>query len=363
MRGSVWIEERKTRRGKAHLVRWEYYVPGPGGKPVRRRGGKSFGPFKDLAQTERATRLREMYTGQLSSRARQAKNLSAAINDYLKDAATYKSPRTVEGFDRPALMLLLEYATDRPLGDFSGDAAGVELVRGWKTWLFDRKHSRGGTYNAYTVSALMRAARTFLNYWKISPNPFEDVKLPKGAEVGVVLTDDQVRKVPGILSGMTARAFMFGFFTGLRRGELVGLEWADVRRTGRGVEMTLRRTKTGNTRIVELDAWAVSCLPPRRPAGQVFEGVSVTVIKNYSPVVAKGLGVKRFRFHDVRHNWATRAARVLDLDSWMRAGGWKSVASARGYLHYFQAAREGELTLHYGFERPPWTTDPHFLPT
>jgi integrase len=112
---------------------------------------------------------------------------------------------------------------------------------------------------------------------------------------------------------------------GLRKGEALGLDWRDVDLDT--LTLTVRRShglaggKTGRIRVLPLPGQVAHVLSQMRPSGEasgwVFPGKGEDGRRGrdrrLSPAVREacaGAGVKvdpAFRFHDLRHSWATAA--------------------------------------------------------
>jgi len=58
--------------------------------------------------------------------------------------------------------------------------------------------------------------------------------------------------------------------------------------------------------------------------------------------LGKALGIENLSAHDLRHTWATRAARSgVDPFRLQQAGGWSSLAMPRRYVEDSEIANEG----------------------
>lgn len=102
--------------------------------------------------------------------------------------------------------------------------------------------------------------------------------------------------------------------TGLRRGELFSLKWHDVNLQAKNLTVAGEGTKTTETRHIPLNSEALSTLEkwrkqhPRK-SGYVFpgqDGQRMTDVKTAWVELLKNAGVKDFRWHDMRHDFASR---------------------------------------------------------
>jgi len=107
----------------------------------------------------------------------------------------------------------------------------------------------------------------------------------------------------------------FAMFTGVRRGEALGLEWENVDRS-RGV-VVLVKTKNGKPRDVQLSRNADAVLARRwaqGAAGLVFGSRNWNSFRQAWVGALKAAGIRRFRFHDLRHttaSWLVQQGRSL----------------------------------------------------
>jgi integrase len=99
----------------------------------------------------------------------------------------------------------------------------------------------------------------------------------------------------------------FALFTGLRRGEALGLTWQRVDRA-RGV-ILLNVTKTNRRREVPLNSQADAVLARRGPkdAGPVFGTVNWDHFRSAWETAVERAQLTDFHFHDLRHRFASWA--------------------------------------------------------
>ncbi len=131
--------------------------------------------------------------------------------------------------------------------------------------------------------------------------------------------------------------------TGLRRGELFGLRWRDVD-LGRAMA-TVRGegAKSGHTRHVPLNTTAVAALQAwqgaEAPAGSalVFTGTDdepLTDVKKAWANLVKRAMLKDFRFHDLRHTFASKLVMAgVDLNTVRELLGHGDIKMTLRYAH------------------------------
>jgi site-specific recombinase XerD len=109
--------------------------------------------------------------------------------------------------------------------------------------------------------------------------------------------------------------------TGLRFGELTALQWSAIDLRAKVLTVAGRTAKGAKTRHVPLNAEALEVLKrwraQRDGAGQVFqnsEGGSIGTVKTAWLRVLKDARIKSFRWHDLRHSFASKLVqRGVDL--------------------------------------------------
>lgn len=131
----------------------------------------------------------------------------------------------------------------------------------------------------------------------------------------------------------------FALATGCRAREILGLEWNRVdlsRQTA-----WLNQTKNGTPRGVPLNQDAVTVL--REQIGKhvrfcfTFQGEPIKAnISNHAWFAAlKKAGVEDFRFHDLRHTWASWHRQAgTSCDELKELGGWKTRSMVDRYAKF-----------------------------
>jgi integrase len=123
-----------------------------------------------------------------------------------------------------------------------------------------------------------------------------------------------MRHVAGVdLGKATARAFhafLFAIETGMRAGEIAGLEWDGVNLGKRVARLT--HTKNGRPRDVPLSKEAVRLLEVLPELEPVF-GLSSRQLDALFRKVRDKAGADGLTFHDSRHAAITRLSKKLDV--------------------------------------------------
>jgi hypothetical protein len=112
-------------------------------------------------------------------------------------------------------------------------------------------------------------------------------------------------------------AVLLSINTGLRRGELFKLQWSSVDFDRQLVTVEGRNAKSRQTRHVPLNDEATSLLRSWRE--QTADGARMFAVatnyKNGWKALLKRAGIKNFRWHDMRHHFASRLSSTACLST------------------------------------------------
>jgi len=130
----------------------------------------------------------------------------------------------------------------------------------------------------------------------------------------------------------------FALATGCRAGEILGLEWSRVDLSRKVAWLDHGTTKSGDGRGIPLNADAVAALEATR--GQhprwcfTFGGKRIQQSSTAWDKAKQRAGIEDFRFHDLRHTWASwHVQSGTSLAELMELGGWKSYEMVLRYAH------------------------------
>ena len=124
--------------------------------------------------------------------------------------------------------------------------------------------------------------------------------------------------------------------TGMRRGEILKLRWADVDSDQLIVQGDT--TKNKQSRVIPLNVEAKNVLSHWESRGEyVFAGVGespITTIKRSWTAIRKAANLPALRFHDFRHTFATRLLQKgVDIRTVSSLLGHKDISITARYLH------------------------------
>ena len=242
--------------------------------------------------------------------------------------------RTLKSFsDRQQICRALDrYLGGATLNQINGDVIW-SIVQGEL-----KKGNKAATVNRYlaTVRGLLRMARDEWQWIDTMPK----IRLLTGeVERDRWLTreeaDNLIRHCPPHLAALVR----FALATGCRASEITGLEWCRVdldRKTA-----WLNQTKNGVPRGVPLNEDAIEVLK-----GQIGKSLTHCFTFRGEPwkwqvtnsawrTALAAAGIENFRFHDLRHTWASwhRQAGTY-CDELKELGGWKSREMVDRYAKY-----------------------------
>jgi integrase len=153
------------------------------------------------------------------------------------------------------------------------------------------------------------------------------------------LTRDEADRLIAALPGHLAAMVRFSLETGLRRANVTGLEWSQVDLARRTAWIHPDQAKARKAIAVPLSAAAVVVIREQlgKHSAHVFSYRGHPVRQVNTKAWRAGLqrvGIENFRWHDLRHTWASWHAQAgTPLHVLQELGGWECVEMVRKYAH------------------------------
>ena len=255
-----------------------------------------------------------------------------------------RAPRTVSEYGRIGEHLKAAFGADTPLSEIT--ASRISAYKAQRLAAV-RKIGKGNTaterrLTVATVNRSLALLRIVLRLGRKlgALDKVPDMELerePQGRlrwltpeEAGKLLDASRKSRNPAL-----ADLVEFALFTGLRRGEALGLTWDRVDRA-RGV-IRLEVTKSGHRREVPLSANADAVLARRweeGATGYVFGTRNWNAYRSAWEVAVKAAKLDDFKFHDLRHTFASwLVQRGRSLKEVQELLGHRSMAMTMRYAH------------------------------
>lgn len=251
-----------------------------------------------------------------------------AVVRYLALKANLRSIEDVRRICRNLDSYLGMMTLDQITGDVIWNVVQGELKKG----------NKPATVNRYlaTIRSLLRMAR---DEWQWI-DTFPKVRLLSGeVERDRWLTREEADRLINVCPPHLALLVRFALATGCRAREITGLEWERVdlnRQTA-----WLNETKNGTPRGVPLNRDAIAVLTEQQGQHPRFcftykgEPIRWQVSNSAWLTALKRAGISDFRFHDLRHTWASWHRQAgTSCDELKDLGGWKSREMVDRYAKY-----------------------------
>lgn len=303
---------------------WWVDVAAPSGERIRRTTGTG---NKALAQEYHDKLKAELWRiAKLGERPRRSWN--DAVVRWLKEASHKASIES----DKIHL---------RWLDPFLGGKQLDQISRSLLDRISDAKLAEGVS-NA-TVNRVLEVVRAILrkcvNEWEWLDRAPQIRMLKEPTRRIRFLTRPEAQRLLAVLPGHLADMMAFTLATGLRRGNVTGLQWSQVDLVRRLAWIHPDQAKARKAIAVPLNAEAVLIL--RRWIGRhpthvfSFNGKPITQVSTKTWYAAlERAGIEDFRWHDLRHTWASwHTQQGTPLHVLQELGGWESPEMVRRYAH------------------------------
>jgi len=185
-----------------------------------------------------------------------------------------------------------------------------------------------------------------IEWGRVEANPVKRVKLYRENNARVrYLEREEAERLVNACSGYLRNIVIVALNTGIRKSSILNLKWQDIDIKRRVIY--LHDSKNGEKQEIPMNdtAKAVFIQQPKNPASPyVFAKEDGTpfgdIKKGFLSVLAK-LGVKDFKFHDLRHTFASQLVMGgIDLNTVRELMGHKSIRMTLRYSHLSPAHKQ-----------------------
>lgn len=157
------------------------------------------------------------------------------------------------------------------------------------------------------------------------------------------LTPEEEQRLLAASPTWLQEIIVFALHSGMRRGEIMNLHWSHVdlaRRT-----LTILEQKNGARDTLPVNDTAMAVLQTRAAVrtsnteavflnGAGHPRNARNLLRAFYPAMRKA-GITRFRFHDLRHTFATRLIQAgVDVYTVQKLGRWKTISMVLRYAHH-----------------------------
>lgn len=250
-----------------------------------------------------------------------------AVIRWLKET----SDKATHGEDKSKLTWMDQFIGDLMLDEIDLDA--INIIRFAKL-----KEASKATTNRYLalIRSILIRARDEWEWIDRAPK----IRLYKEAnDRERSLTHDEAKRLLKELPEHQFEIVLFALATGLRQSNVVKLEWSQVNLDLKHAWVKGNDSKNRKPVAIPLNDIAIAVL-------QRQEGKHRTRVFTYEDepfesantrawrLALKRAGIENFRWHDLRHTWATWLRQAgIPTHELQRLGGWKTAAMVERYAH------------------------------
>ena len=267
-------------------------------------------------------------------RGRKTPTYTAFLQSYWEEVAPTWKPSTLKIHD----IYRRTHLDHAFAGKFIDEIGHADAVR-WHAAL-TRSAGPGAANRAMEILRAMFGKAEAWGYLSEHSNPFRGIKRNKGRKIERFLSEDEMARLGQALADareekpLEVAVISLLALTGCRRGEFLNLKWGEVQ----GRKLKLTNSKTG-PRIVWLGEQARSVLDrftrgPKHTRVLPFKVQPASAVDWFWRGLRRKAGLDDVRLHDLRHNYASLAARSSEtLPMLANLLGHKAIDTTARYAH------------------------------
>ncbi len=270
------------------------------------------------------------------------------MDRYVKECSSTKAPASTVRDQNCLQHLLPCFGTKRLVEITPRGLADYKVIR--------RKEEAAPATVNKELALVRHAFNIAIREWEwCRENPMQKVKLERVYnEIDRWLTSEEEARLLLAVPAWLSEIIVFALNTGMRQGEILALQWGDVD-FDRGT-LVVMKSKNRERRTIPLNGTVLGLLVAKQASASrrghlVFTTEGGTPIKPWNLVHAfirarKKAGVENFRFHDLRHTFATRLVqKSVDIYKVQRLLGHKTGLMTQRYAHHSSESLRGGVEL------------------
>lgn len=214
-----------------------------------------------------------------------------------------------------------------------------EDIEKYKTYLKETKQLKNSSINRY-LEILSKMFNLAIANGELKENPVKGATLKEDNHRIRFLEEDEERRMfesIDVVAPYLRPIVIVALQTGMRRGEIFGMKWCNVDFNNRLIHVL--NTKTGNSREIPISEKLYGLLISLpKESEYVFTNPKtnkpyVDIKKSWEKVMEDS-NIKSFRFHDLRHTFATRMVMAgVDFLTLMELLGHTNITTTMRYSH------------------------------
>jgi len=278
------------------------------------------------------------------------------MNRYMKEySVIYKAPSSH----------LRDKGLEKHLRSFFGDSLLTQITPNMISEYKLKRRADGvspRTIN-YELSLMGHTFNLAMKEWEwVKDNPVMRVRKERvNNKVERWLTLDEEQKLLVSSSLWLREIIIFAIHTGLRQGEIMDLKWSQINFTRKTMIITEQKNRAVDT--LPLNATVLDLLANKVPGvldpdKRVFVNhlgnrIGSSVIIRAFHLAEKKAGIKKLRFHDLRHTFATRLIQNgVDLFTVQKLGRWKNTSMVMRYAHHYSESLRAGIEVMDSLKAP-----------
>jgi integrase len=265
----------------------------------------------------------------------------ALAKQYLDYSKNSKSSRTYVS-DQSIIRKLTAQFWDRMIGDIS--ILDVEKYR-------NRRHKEVSTSTVNReIACLKHMLNKAVDWDYLADNPLRSVKLCKEPPGRLRhLRENEMDRLLSYCPDQLRPIVIMALNTGMRKGEILNLKWQDIDLNHRLV--TIKQTKNNEIRTIPInDTLYAELQSMNRELDSQYVFVNNRTNKPYTDIkhgfktALKHAGIEDFRFHDLRHTFASRLVMAGEnIRTVQELLGHKDIKMTMRYSHLSTAHKQNAV--------------------